>query len=88
MSHSCVHNVEMLGIGDFMFLFADRKIRKNEELTVYYIENDEEYKKRQGKLKKQYGFECQCELCQIEKNKFKEMPDIKNKISKYINELI
>ena len=88
ISHSCVPNVEMLGIGDFMFIFADRKIQKNEELTVYYVENDEEFKKRQEKLKKQYGFECQCELCQIEKNKFKEMPDIKNKVSKFINELI
>ena len=88
ISHSCVPNVEMLGIGDFMFIFADRKIQKNEELTIYYVENDEEFKKRQEKLKKQYGFECQCELCQIEKNKFKEMPDIKNKVSKFINELI
>ena len=88
MSHSCVPNVEILGIGDFMFIFTDRKINKNEELTIYYVENDEEFIKRQEKLKKQYGFECQCELCQIEKNKYKEMPDIKNKISKYINELI
>ena len=88
MSHSCLHNVEMLGIGDFMFIFADRNIKKNEELTVYYVENDEEYQKRQKKSKKQHGFECQCELCQLEKKKFEEMPDIKNKISKYINELI
>ena len=88
LSHSCVHNVEMLGIGDFMFVFADRKIEKNEELTVYYIENDEEYKKRQEKLKKQYGFECQCQLCQMEKKEFKEILDIKKKFCNYINELI
>ena len=88
MSHSCIHNTDMLGIGNFIFIFSDRKIKKNEELTIYYVENDEEYKKRQGKLKKQYGFECQCELCLYEEKQFKEKPNIKNKISNYINELI
>ena len=88
LSHSCVPNTQMLGIGDFMFMFTNRLIKKNEELFTYYVENDEEYNKRQKKLKNQYGFECQCELCQIEKKKFKDNPNLKNKISNYINELI
>ena len=88
LSHSCVPNTQMLGIGDFMFMFTNRLIKKNEELFTYYVENDEEYNKRQKKLKDHYGFECQCELCQIEKKKFKDNPNLKNKISKYINELI
>jgi len=44
--------------------------------------------KDKKKLKNQYGFECQCELCQIESKKFKDNPNLKNKISNYINELI
>ena len=88
LSHSCVPNTQMLGIGDFMFMFTNRLIKKNEELFTYYVENDEEYNKRQKKLKNQYGFECQCQLCQIEKKKFKDNPNLKNKISNYINELI
>ena len=88
MSHSCVPNTKILGIGNFVFIFTERLIKKNEEITTSYIDCNEEYKKRQEKLKKFYGFECQCELCQIEKQKFKEMPEIKNKISSYINELI
>ena len=88
MSHSCVPNTKILGIGNFLFVFAERDIKKNEEITTSYISSTEEYKIRQEKLKKFYGFECQCELCIIESNKFKEKPDIKNKISNYINELI
>ena len=41
LSHSCVPNTQMLGIGDFMFMFTNRLIKKNEELFTYYVENDE-----------------------------------------------
>ena len=88
MSHSCNPNTKILGIGNFVFIFTERLIKKNEEITTSYTESTEEYKKRQEKLKKYYGFECQCELCLVEKNKFIEKPEIKNKISSYINELI
>ena len=88
MSHSCLSNTKMLGIGNFVFIFAEKLIKKNEEITTSYIEFTEEYKKRQEKLKKYYGFECKCELCLFEKNKFIEKPKIKNKISNYLNELI
>ena len=87
MSHSCVPNTKMLGIGNFVFIFTERKIKKNEEITTSYIETTEEYSKRQEKLKKFYGFECQCELCLIEKNKFIEEYKVKKSISNYINEL-
>ena len=88
MSHSCIPNTKILGIGNFIFIFTDKFIKKNEEITTSYIDYNEEYRKRQEKLQKFYGFECQCELCQIENKKFKENPEIKNKISFYINELI
>ena len=88
MSHSCIPNTRILGVGNFIFIFAETLIKKNEEITTSYIDCTEEYKIRQEKLKKFYGFECGCELCLYEKNKFKEMPEIKNKINTYINELI
>ena len=88
MSHSCIPNTKILGIGNFIFIFTERLIKKNEEITTSYIDCNEEYNKRQEKLKKFYGFECQCELCLSEKKKFQEIPEIKNKISFYINELI
>ena len=88
MSHSCVPNTKILGIGDFIFVFTDKLIKKDEEVTTSYVDFNEEYKKRQEKLKKFYGFECQCELCLLEKKKFEQMPEIKNKVSNYINELL
>ena len=88
MSHSCISNTKILGIGNFIFVFSDKLIKKNEEITTSYVDCNEEYRKRQEKLKKFYGFECQCELCLMEKKKFEQMPEIKTKINNYINELI
>ena len=87
MSHSCVPNTKILGIGNFIFVFTEKKIKKNKEITTSYIDCIEEYKKRQEKLKKFYGFICECELCTIEKNRFNEISELKNKINLYINEL-
>ena len=85
LTKSTLFNTKILGIGNFIFIFAERLIKKDEEITTSYIECTKEYKKKQEILQKFYGFECKCELCQIENTKFIEMPEIKTKISSYIN---
>ena len=88
LSHSCDPNTHILGIGNFIFIISDKNIKKNEELTTYYVENDKIYYKRQNDLYLNYGFKCECALCQIEKTSLEKNYEIKNKISFYIKQLI
>ena len=88
LSHSCDPNTHILGIGNFIFIISDKNVQKNEELTTYYVENDKIYSNRQRDLYLNYGFKCQCALCQIEKNNLEQYYDVKNKISFYIMQLI
>ena len=87
-SHSCDSNIMILGIGNFIFSIADKNIKKNEELTTFYIENDREFIKRQNDLFLNYGFKCDCVLCKIEKESFEKYNDVKLQIINYINQLI
>lgn len=87
-SHSCDPNIMILGIGNFIFSIADKNIKKNEELTTFYIENDREFTQRQNDLFINYGFKCNCTLCEIEKENFEKNNDVKIQISNYIVQLI
>ncbi len=88
ISHSCDPNINILGIGNFIFILAERNIQKNEELTTFYIDNDKEFTKRQNDLFLNYGFKCQCSLCQIERDNFSNNFQVKAQISNFINKLI
>ena len=88
ISHSCDPNISILGIGNFIFILAERNIQKNEELTTFYVENDKEFTKRQKDLFLNYGFKCQCSLCQIEKDNFSNNFQVKAQISNFIEKLI
>ena len=88
ISHSCDPNISILGIGNFIFILAERNIHKNEELTTFYVENDKEFTKRQKDLFLNYGFKCQCSLCQIEKDNFSNNFQVKAQISNFIEKLI
>jgi len=88
ISHSCDPNISILGIGNFIFIIAERDIQKNDELTTFYIENDKEFTYRQNDLDLNYGFKCQCSLCQIERDNFNNNLQVKATISNFIKKLI
>ena len=98
ISHSCYPNISILGIINFIFAIAGKNninqgiiiycIQKKEELTTFYIENNQELVKRQGDLYFHYGFIYQCSLCQIEKANFDSNFEVKNQINAYIKQLI
>lgn len=54
-------------IGDMMIFRAQQNIPANIELKFGYISSLEELDERQSKLKN-YGFYCDCQICEAEKN--------------------
>ena len=71
-----------------MFMFSERNIKQNEELTTFYVENDKEYFSRKNNLFMNYGFICDCKLCQIENESLEKYNEVKKKVSLYIEQLI
>ena len=76
INHSCDPNTLEFGINDIYFLYAQKDIKKGEEITRRYFHYGLNITNRYVNLKG-YGFECKCEVClhQInfirEKNKMK-----------------
>ena len=70
-NHSCIPNCFQFGFGDILIITAINDIEKNNELTINYLNNDIPFDMRQNILKEKYDFNCNCELCNYEKNKFK-----------------
>jgi SET domain-containing protein len=64
-NHSCSPNVEYDIINDKIYFYTDRDIYKGEELYISYIDTFKERSERKKELLKGYGFECNCELCNI-----------------------
>ena len=83
-NHSCLPNTTNYGIGDFVFLMANRLIKKGEEVTILYLTTPKCYEGKKDYLNQLYNFECNCNLCQTEKNNRKKNSDILNQFDKYI----
>lgn len=64
INHSCLPNSYKVFIGDILLLRAIRPIKAGEELTLSYV-NLQEQKRRQY-LKKTWGIDCRCPLCAAE----------------------
>ena len=62
INHSCDCNTSFDGIGDFIFLYSIKDIRKDEEITISYCNQNEIYKKRKIKFDN-WGINCNCEFC-------------------------
>ena len=75
MNHSCSPNSVVLYKGRgwgrdhplCAYCIALKDIAPGEELTISYIETDESYEERQASLAN-YGFQCTCPKCEMEKN--------------------
>lgn len=66
LNHSCAPNVMLYDRSNMSICIAVRPIKKNEQLFVSYFENylDQPFPTRQTRLKKEYGFKCDCERCE------------------------
>jgi tetratricopeptide (TPR) repeat protein len=63
-NHSCAPNCHYQIFGDLMFVFTNRAIQRDQELTIGYVDPRLSYTKRtQILLQFGNGFECLCERC-------------------------
>ncbi|KAK3942908.1 hypothetical protein QBC46DRAFT_379061 [Diplogelasinospora grovesii] len=66
INHSCIANAKKEYIGDLMVLRAITPIKAGEEIFHSYDESSD-YEARQEALMTTWGFECNCALCEVEK---------------------
>ena len=84
-NHNCSPNTSNLGIGDFVFLISNKLIKKGDEITILYISRPKNYEGRNDVFKKEYNFECNCQLCEIEKNDRIKFPELMRKYDYFIS---
>ena len=83
-NHSCLPNTTNYGIGDFVFLMSNRLIKKGEEVTILYLSTPKYYEATKDLLNQLYSFECNCNLCETEKNNRIKNSDILSHYDNYI----
>ena len=81
LNHSCDNNIHYQGIGDFIFCFAIKDIKKGDDLTISYISPNEAYLERKKKLAN-WGIVCDCKYCRHDINTENEL--YKREYDKYI----
>jgi hypothetical protein len=74
INHSCVPNAQKEYTGDLMVVRATSAIKAGEEIFHAYDE-PLDYEARQASLRRTWGFECGCKLCETEKEDGKEIRD-------------
>lgn len=62
-NHSCDPNVSFTYSNSKMYFFANRDIKKGEELCDSYVNISMNSEKRTMLLKQRYGFDCNCTSC-------------------------
>lgn len=69
INHSCEPNSQlaMCDVDHTISVVSRRIIKKAEEVTISYIDEELSYAERQAKLKQFYDFECACPKCLKEK---------------------
>lgn len=72
INHSCVPNTSYFGIGDFLFLQAQKHIKKGEEVTIGYVIFEDRFEKRTEILSKNWGFLCNCNFFLYQQKNFKD----------------
>ena len=63
INHSCFPNTHHLSDGPELVVRSCRKIAKNEEITISYIDPTNSFRERQEALFTAYAFTCQCRRC-------------------------
>jgi hypothetical protein len=68
LNHSCLPNSVRTFLGDVLFLRATHDISAGEEITSQYVAPELILEDRQQKYKGSWGFECDCHLCQTDRD--------------------
>src|SRR5690348_441136 len=65
LNHSCDYNsvVRYGSNGLHLEVIPMRKIRKDEEIKISYVDTTHPYRKRQDELRERYFFNCECPKC-------------------------
>ncbi|KAL9045242.1 MAG: hypothetical protein Q9214_001685, partial [Letrouitia sp. 1 TL-2023] len=63
INHSCDPNPHHLSEGSDLVIRSVRKLAKDEEITISYIDTTQSFEKRQEVLSTSYAFGCQCSRC-------------------------
>ncbi|KAI6177813.1 SET domain-containing protein [Aphelenchoides bicaudatus] len=66
INHSCAASAHRVFYGDVIAIYALEDMKEGEEVTLAYTSPLDEYSIRQKILKDTYGFECKCELCELD----------------------
>jgi hypothetical protein len=64
LNHSCICNTFANYVGDCSFQFANRDIKKDEEIFTKYFAGT--FKERAATAKSAYDFKCDCKLCKLD----------------------
>ncbi|USW58215.1 Putative SET domain, tetratricopeptide-like helical domain superfamily [Septoria linicola] len=80
VNHSCLSNAHKEYVGDLMILRATKDIKEGEEITHTYSEVAD-YDARAAALMTTWGFECQCKLCEAERQDGKELRDKRQELA-------
>jgi len=75
INHSCWPNSVRSFLGDLLIVRAARDISEGEEITINYIENRAGVQERQKAFYTEWGFNCECTLCQVEVAESQEVQD-------------
>ena len=83
LNHSCDPNTLEFGIHDIYFLYAQKDIKKGEEITRRYFYYGLDITHRYVKLQ-EYGFQCKCNVCSHQINFIREKN--KDKFEFFVNQ--
>ncbi|KAI6171541.1 Isoform A [Aphelenchoides bicaudatus] len=65
-NHSCLANARRVKIGDLMFVYASKDLKKGDEVSLCYRSPFSEYSERKTTLVNTWRFECRCQLCKLD----------------------
>ena len=65
MNHSCIPNASRIAFGDIMVIRANTNLKKGVEITQSYVAGAS-YHERAIRLKRGWGIDCTCALCQAD----------------------
>ncbi|CAF0772735.1 unnamed protein product [Brachionus calyciflorus] len=67
LKHSCLPNTKRFYFNDVVLVYASEDIKQGDLITTSYVENVEPFRER-VRILKEFGFDdCNCELCQIDR---------------------
>ena len=75
MNHSCRPNCDVFHVGDSLNVFALRSISQGEEISISYEPKIRQMKSLEGRkelLFNEFGFQCQCPLCEEQEKEEEE----------------